>query len=95
VTIWNIGKKGWESLSKAGYTTDANFKDIFLNLKFETVQGAAQAAMKAFENKEFDAVEVVYSEFKNAATQRFVAEQFLPIPKTRTESRGQKGRFYF
>ncbi len=39
--------------------------------------------MKAFENKEFDAVELVYSEFKNAATQRFVVEQFLPIPKVR------------
>ncbi len=37
--------------------------------------------MKAFENKEFDVVEVVYSEFKNAATQAFVVERFLPIPK--------------
>jgi F-type H+-transporting ATPase subunit gamma len=95
VAIWNIGKKGWESLTKAGYTTDANFKDIFLNLKFETVQGAAQAAMKAFENKEFDAVEVVYSEFKNAATQRFVAEPFLPIPKTPQKAGGKKADFIF
>ena len=28
VTIWNIGKKGWEAMTKAGYTTDAAFKDI-------------------------------------------------------------------
>jgi F-type H+-transporting ATPase subunit gamma len=40
----------------------------------------AQAAVKGFENKEFDAVEIVYSEFK-MATQRFVTEQFLPIRK--------------
>lgn len=81
VTIWNIGKKGWESLSKAGYKTDNTYKDIFLHLSFENVQKAAQAAVTAFVNKEFDAVEIIYSEFKNAATQRFVAEQFLPIPK--------------
>ena len=65
ITIRNIGKKGYESLTKLGFNTNADFKDIFLNLKFETVQAAAKAAMKAFENKEFDAIEIVYSEFKN------------------------------
>lgn len=95
VTIWNIGKKGYESLLKAGYTTDATYKDIFLNLNFETVQAAAQAAMKAFENKEFDAVEIVYSEFKNAATQRFTVEQFLPIPKVSNSGSAKKSDFIF
>src|SRR6186713_1817598 len=49
VTIWNIGKKGWETMTKGGYNTDATFKDIFLHLSFENVQAAAKAAMKAFE----------------------------------------------
>lgn len=88
VQIWNIGKKGYEALTKSGYKTNDTYKDVFLNLKFETVQSAAQAAMKAFENKEFDAIEIIYSEFKNAATQVFVAEQFLPIPKV-TKPAGQ------
>ncbi len=95
VAIWNIGKKGYESLSKAGYKTDAAYKDIFLQLTFENVQAAAQAAMKAFENREFDAVEVIYSEFKNAATQRFVAEQFLPIPKVAKKAGAKKADFIF
>ena len=51
------------------------------NLTFENVQKASQAAMKAFEEKQFDVVEIVYSQFKNAATQRFEVERFLPIPK--------------
>ncbi len=95
ITIWNIGKKGWESMSKSGYKTDAAFKDIFLNLTFENVQAAAQAAVKAFENNEFDAVELVYSEFKNAATQVFSAEQFLPIPKVQKKEGGKKADFIF
>ncbi len=95
ITVWNIGKKGFEALTKAGYKTDATFKDIYLNLSFENVQAAAQAAMKAFENKEFDAVEIVYSEFKNAATQRFAAEQFLPIPKVAKKAGGKKSDFIF
>ena len=95
VAIWNIGKKGYESLSKSGYKTDATFKDIYLSLSFENVQAAAQAAMKAFENKAFDAVELIYSEFKNAATQRFTAEPFLPIPKVAQKAGGKKSDFIF
>ncbi|WP_439506148.1 ATP synthase F1 subunit gamma [Sediminibacterium sp.] len=95
VTVWNIGKKGWESLSKAGYNTNDRFKDIYLNLHFEAVQEAAQSAMKAFEQKEFDAVEIIYSEFKNAATQAFVAEQFLPIPKVAPKAGSKKADFIF
>ena len=95
VTVWNIGKKGWEALTKVGYKTDATFKDIYLNLTFENVQAAAQAAVKAFENKEFDAVEVVYSQFKNAATQEFVSEAFLPIPKIQPKAGAKKSDFIF
>ncbi|TXT31710.1 MAG: F-type H+-transporting ATPase subunit gamma [Chitinophagaceae bacterium] len=95
VAIWNIGKKGFEGLTKSGYKTDATFKDIYLNLNFEAVQTAAQAAMKAFEQKEFDAVEIIYSEFKNAATQVFTAEQFLPIPKIAQATSKKKADFIF
>jgi F-type H+-transporting ATPase subunit gamma len=95
VTIWNIGKKGYESLTRAEYKTNADFKDIFLNLSFEAVQEVASAAVKAFENREFDVVEVVYSEFKNAATQRFVVERFLPIPKVERKEGVKKADFIF
>ena len=93
ITIWNIGKKGFESLSKSGYNTNADYKDIFLNLTFGNVQAAAKAAMDAFANKEFDAIEIIYSEFKNAATQEFKAEQFLPIPKIATTGSKKKTDF--
>ena len=95
IAIWNIGKKGWEAMTKAGYNTDATHKDIYLNLNFENVQTAAQAAVKAFENKEFDAIEVVYSQFKNAATQMFVSEAFLPIPKVLPKVGAKKSDFIF
>jgi F-type H+-transporting ATPase subunit gamma len=81
LTIWAIGKKGAEFFQKRGYHVDVRFKDIFMKLSFEAVQLCAQAAVQAFTQKEFDAVEIIYSEFKNAATQRFAAEPFLPIPK--------------
>ncbi len=95
VAIWNIGKKGYESLSKSGYKTNADYKDIFLNLNFENVQKASFAAMKAFENGAFDAVELVYSQFQNAASQIFKTERFLPIPKVKPKDGAKKADFIF
>jgi F-type H+-transporting ATPase subunit gamma len=95
VTIWSIGKKGYEHFQKNNYKVDASFKDIFLQLNFAGVQKAAQAAMKAFEEKQFDVVELVYSEFKNAATQRFAVERFLPIPKIEKKAGVVKADFIF
>jgi F-type H+-transporting ATPase subunit gamma len=95
VTVWNIGKKGWESMTKQGFKTDAAYKDIFLDLKFETVQACANTAITAFLNKEYDAVEIVYSEFKNAATQRFKVERFLPIAKVEAQQGAAKADFIF
>lgn len=97
LTIWAIGKKGAEFFQKRGYAVDVRFKDIFMKLSFEAVQQCAQQAVQAFAQKEFDAVEIVYSEFKNAATQRFVAEPFLPIPKNSAEKgkQAKKSDFIF
>jgi F-type H+-transporting ATPase subunit gamma len=38
----------------------------------------------AYLNKEFDRVEIIYNQFKNAATQLVQAEQHLPIPKPKS-----------
>jgi len=95
VSIWSIGKKGYEHFAKNKFKADATYKDIFLHLTFENVQTCAQAAVKAFENKEFDKVELVYSEFRNAATQRFTVEQFLPIPKIKKKEGAKTSDFIF
>lgn len=90
VHVWNIGKKGYEALIKGKYNADATYKDLFLNLTFESVQACAQAAVTAFKSGQFDVVELVYSEFKNAATQRFSVERFLPIPKAPEAANNKK-----
>ncbi len=95
VTVWGIGKKGYEYFARANYKTSAEFRDIFLQLNFGNVQKAAQAAMKAFEAREFDVVEIIYSQFKNAATQKFELERFLPIPKVEKKEGTAKADFIY
>jgi len=82
VTILPLGKKGYEYFQRNNYKLVDNFWTVFSDLSFDNVRKAAQYAQQAFLNKEFDRVELVYSQFKNAATQVFIAEPYLPIPKT-------------
>ncbi|HZK64650.1 MAG TPA: ATP synthase F1 subunit gamma [Puia sp.] len=95
VVIWSIGKKGYEHFFKNNYPVNGEFKDIFQQLRFENVQRCAQAAVKAFEHHEVDAVDIIYSEFKNASTQRFVVEPFLPIPKLENTQGTKTNDFIF
>jgi F-type H+-transporting ATPase subunit gamma len=95
VVIWSIGKKGYDHFAKNKYNVDPTFRDIFLKLNFENVQACSQAAVKAFERKEFDVVELVYSEFRNASTQKFTVERFLPIPKIQAKEGAKKVDFIF
>ena len=77
-----IGKKGYEHFTKNNFKVIDHYWNIFSDLRFENVQTAAKFAMEAFSSGKADAVELIYSEFKNAGTQRFVVEQFLPVVKT-------------
>ncbi len=95
VYILPIGKKGYEHFTKAGFKVVDKYWDIFTGLSFDKVQTAAVHAMNAFAAKETDAVELVYSEFKNAGTQRFVAEQFLPVHKVAKKAGVKKADFIF
>ena len=90
VSVLPIGKKGFEHFSKAGFTVVDKYWDIFTGLSFEKVQTAAKYAMDAFDAGEIDAVDIVYSEFKNAATQRFAVEQFLPVAKAAAGKKKKK-----
>src|SRR5436190_7904216 len=95
VQVLPIGKKGYEHFTKNGFKVYDKYWDIFTGLSFDKVQAAAQYAMDAFRNKEIDAAELIYSEFKNAATQRFVAEQFLPVVKIAKIAGQKKSDFIF
>lgn len=81
VTILPLGKKGYEYFLRYGYKVVDNFWTVFTDLSFDNIRKAAVFAQEGFLNKDYDRVELVYSQFKNAATQMFVSEPYLPIPK--------------
>jgi F-type H+-transporting ATPase subunit gamma len=95
INVLPLGKKGYENFVKNKFNVIDEYWHIFANLNFDNVSKIAAYAMNAFEKGEYDSVEVVYSEFKNAATQKFVVEQFLPIKKAERKKGEAKADFIF
>ena len=80
ITLITIGKKGFDAFKRADSVNIVDtYIDMFTKLKFENTTDVAEYAMNGFLDGIYDRVHVVYSEFKNAATQIFTEEQFLPI----------------
>lgn len=77
-------KKANDILKKT-FTIYKNNNGIFDELTFENVSDVAEDLMKAFVDGKYDKIEVVYNQFKNAATQVVMTEQLLPI-QTAVES---------
>ena len=84
VDVFAIGKKGNDVLRKTN-TVIANQSDVFDALTFENVAEIAESLMDKFVAGEYDKIELVYNQFKNAATQIVLTEQFLPFAPLETD----------
>jgi F-type H+-transporting ATPase subunit gamma len=87
VTILCIGKKGYDYLRKRVDNVKFNteYVELFNDLSFDNVAKVPSMLIRAFENERYDAIEVAYGKFKNAATQFTQLEQFLPVAKIEKE----------
>ncbi|TAG06833.1 MAG: ATP synthase F1 subunit gamma [Cytophagia bacterium] len=83
ITILPIGNRGRDTLTRRGFNVNPDYAGTFQNLSFAKVKNAAEFIIDSYKNGEFDRVEVIYNEFKNAATQILKTEQYLPIVKSK------------
>ena len=91
ITVLSVGKKAYEALKKdKSLHFITNHIDLFSRLSFEEAMQASEQIMKEFVDKKYDAVEVIYNQFKNQITQLPTVEQFLPIEKLDTASTPEK-----
>ncbi len=79
VEVLALGKKAGELLHKREYRVREINTGIFDDLNYSAASEIAESLMKAFEDKEYDEVVLVYNQFKNAAAQNIMVEQFLPV----------------
>ncbi len=74
-----IGKQGMRQLKHRGMEIVGEKNNLFDELTFENVSLISSEIMKAFRQGDYDRIEIVYNQFKNAAVQIQATEQFLPV----------------
>ncbi len=89
VEIFAIGKKAAEGFKKRGFKVNTNFTDTFTRLSFATVKEAAEEIMSDYIAGKYDAVELVFNEFKNVATQIIHTDTYLPITSENTDKKSK------
>jgi len=93
--LYTIGKKGADYLARRGYLVYEDHSDIFDDLTFGNVSALAQRLMNSFLSGEFDRIEFVYNQFRNAATQNLTNEKFLPVETEDEEDKDDTGDYIF
>lgn len=78
VEILTIGKKGFDLLNK-GNVIYKNYSSLWDSLTYENVAEIAEELMGAFVDQQYDKIEIVYNQFKNAVIQILQTEQYLPL----------------
>lgn len=95
VSIMCIGKKGNDFYKKRFNNVLSNHAELFSNLNFESSSVISETIINDFKSGVYDAVDIVYSQFKNAATQVFQTESFLPIQKVIATKGASKSDYIF
>ena len=94
VDIFAIGKKGNDILRKTN-TVIENKSEIFDELTFDRVSQIAEALTEKFVSGDYDKIELIYNQFKNAATQIVQVEQFLPLAPIQSDTPVADGDYIF
>ena len=94
VDVYAIGKKGNDILTKTLTVVD-NQSHVFDALTFDNVTLIAETLTQKFVSGDYDKIELVYNQFKNAATQIVQVEQFLPLAPIKSDTPASSGDYIF
>lgn len=94
VKVVAIGKKASDFWKKREGIFLSEHNHIFDDLTFENSSKVAEWAMEAYVNGDFDRIDIVYNEFKNAATFITSSQQFLPVAANENAEEGDQTADY-
>lgn len=85
IEIIAVGKKAVDLLQNKKYTVNETHHDILDELSYEMIVSLARRIKKSFAAGIYDEVKIIYNQFRNAAVQELVVEQYLPIVSSEEE----------
>jgi F-type H+-transporting ATPase subunit gamma len=80
-----VGKKGRDSLKKAGFEFAGEYVNVLARVEFKTAREIANLATQLYIDGKIDAVYIIFSEFKSVLAPNLALEKLLPIEKIEDE----------
>ncbi len=79
IKMSTVGKKAAEAVKREAVPTRKVYEGVWDALTYQRAQEIAFELTQLYTNGEVDAVHMMYNEFVNAAVQRIVVDQILPL----------------
>ncbi len=88
-----VGKRGFDHFRKILPPEQiiGDYVHLFSDLRFDAIVRLPEQIIADYMSEQFDAVEVCYSRFKNAAVQYAECEQYLPVPSKQLKKTKKEG----
>src|ERR1700704_2238371 len=85
ISVVPVGKKGRDSLKKAGFNLIAEYVNVLARVDFATAREIATLVTELYTKEEIDSVYGVFTEFKTVMASNLVVEKLLPVEAIREE----------
>src|SRR5437879_2736237 len=74
-----VGKKGRDSLKKAGFEFAGEWVNVLSRVEFKTAREIAKLATDLYTDRKVDSVYIIFSEFKSVMAPNLTVEKLLPV----------------
>lgn len=85
ITTIPVGKKGRDSLRRAGFTFAAEYVNVLARVDFRTAREIANLVAELYIKEEIDSVYIIFSEFKSVMVPTLAVEKLLPVEAIRDD----------
>ena len=79
ISVIPVGKKGRDSLKKAGFNIIAEYINVLARVDFGTVREISNLVTDLYAKGEVDSVYIAFSEFKSVMSANLALERLLPV----------------
>jgi F-type H+-transporting ATPase subunit gamma len=91
LSIVPVGKKGRDSLKRAGFQFAAEYVNVLAKVELSTAHEIAGLVSDSYVKDQIDAVYLIFNEFKTVMTANLKVEKLLPVePEQALESAAEK-----
>src|SRR5277367_1200756 len=85
LSVLPVGKKGRDSLKKAGFNIVAEYVNVLARVDFGIAREISKIVTDLYTEDKIDSVYIVFSEFKTVMTPHLVVEKLLPVEAVRED----------